>query len=205
MKKPAAILAIVVVFTALAASLIWLVGDRIGEQGPGFGHTVHTGQASIGGPFSLIDQNGQTKSDKDFAGRYMLVYFGYTNCPDVCPTTLSVIARAMDKLGAQGKQIVPIFITVDPARDTPAVLKHYLGIFGPEFAGLTGPMPSIALVAKEYHVYYKKHEPVNGMYAVDHSNVIYLMGPDGNFIADYDETLGPDGLAKALEAQLSQS
>lgn len=193
------LIAIIVVATATVAGLIWYLGDTA----PRMGQTIHTGEAAIGGPFSLIDQYGHTRNDKDFAGRYMLIYFGYTNCPDVCPTTLSVIADAMDKLGDDAKKVVPIFITVDPARDTPKALKSYMAAFGPEFVGLTGPMPSIKLVTKEYRVYFKAHKPVNGMYAVDHSNTIYLMGPDGHFIANYVETMGPDKLAAALKQQIS--
>ena len=198
MRRPVALIPYIAMLAAFAAGILWHLGEGL----PGMGQVVATGQVSIGGPFSLIDQNGHTLSDKDFSGRYMLIYFGYTNCPDVCPTTLSVMAAAMDRLGKTSKEIVPIFITVDPARDTPRVLKNYMDAFGPEFVGLTGPDASIALVAREYHVYYKKHKPVNGLYAVDHSNSIYLMGPDGNFIANYDETLGPKGLAEALRKQV---
>ncbi len=200
MRTPSALIPYIALLAALIAGLLW----HLGNQPARFGQTVQSGAATIGGPFSLTDQYGHTRNNRDFAGRYMLVYFGYTNCPDVCPTTLSVIADAMDKLaGGVRKQVVPIFITVDPDRDTPDVLKNYLSAFGPEFVGLTGSKPSIALAAKEYHAYFKRHKPVNGIYAVDHSNVIYLMGPDGKFIANYDETLGPDGLAKALAKQIS--
>ncbi len=148
------LIAIIIVATAIVAGLVWYLGDIA----PRMGQTIHTGEAAIGGPFSLTDQYGHTRSDKDFAGRYMLIYFGYTNCPDVCPTTLSVIADAMDKLGGDAKKVVPIFITVDPARDTPKALKSYMAAFGPEFIGLTGPMPSIKLVTKEYRVYFKAHK-----------------------------------------------
>jgi protein SCO1/2 len=199
MRKPAALIPYIALVAAIAGGLIW----HLGNQRPRFGRVIATGQATIGGPFSLTDQNGRIRNDKDFAGRYMLVYFGYTNCPDVCPTTLAVIAEAMKRLGRLSQKIVPIFVTVDPARDTPKVLKAYLNAFGSEFVGLTGTEPSIALIAKEYHVWYHRHKPVNGLYAVDHSNAIYLMGPDGKFIADYNETMGPKGLAKALRKQMS--
>jgi protein SCO1/2 len=198
MRLRLTLVAIIIVATATVAGLIWYLGDTA----PRMHQTIHTGEAAIGGPFSLTDQYGHIRNDKDFAGRYMLIYFGYTHCPDVCPTTLSVIAEAMDKLGADAKKIVPIFITVDPARDTPKALKRYMAAFGAEFVGLTGPMPSIKLVAKEYRVYFKAHKPVNGMYAVDHSNTIYLMGPQGHFIANYVETMGPGKLAAALQSQI---
>lgn len=190
------LVALIIVVTGIAAGTLWYLGDHLSSER---GRVMTIGDAAIGGPFSLTDQYGHTRTDRDFAGRYMLVYFGYTNCPDICPTTLSVIADAMEKLGGAAQQVVPIFITVDPARDTPRALKNYLAAFGPEFVGLTGSQSSIAAVAKEYHVYYRAHKAAkNGSYAVDHSNVIYLMGPDGKFIANYDETLGPDGLAKAI-------
>lgn len=198
MRIPHALVPYVALLTAVAAGLLWHMGD----DHAGLGKVVESGQASVGGPFSLTDQYGHKKSDRDFAGRYLLIYFGYTNCPDVCPTTLSVIADAMDKIGNAGKAVVPIFITVDPERDTPDVLKNYLSAFGPEFIGLTGPMANIAAAAKAYHVFFKKHDAVNGIYAIDHSNVIYLMGPDGHFIANYSETLGPDELASAIEKAL---
>lgn len=197
MRMPAAFIPYLVVLAAVAGGLLWHAGDLTNRQG----QTVE-GTATVGGPFVLTDQYGHRRSDKDFRGRYMLVYFGYTNCPDVCPTTLSVMADAMDKLEGAARQVVPIFITVDPARDTPKVLKDYLSAFGPEFVGLTGSTSRIAAVAKEYRVYVKAHPPENGGYAVDHSNTIYMMGMDGNFIANFDETLGPDGLAKAIMARM---
>ena len=140
---------------------------------------------TIGGPFSLTDANGRTVTEADFRGRYMLVYFGYTYCPDVCPTTLNQVAEAMDKLGEEANRITPVFITVDPARDTPAVIKQYLAAFSPKLVGLTGSPEAIAKVAKEYRVYYAVHQIGGGAadYTVDHSSILYLMGPDGRFIA----------------------
>lgn len=198
MRTPHALIPYVALLTAVVAGALWQIGGP--PAGPG--SVVESGQAAVGGPFSLTDQYGHKRTEKSFAGRYMLIYFGYTNCPDVCPTTLSVIADAMDKLGNASHAVVPIFVTVDPDRDTADALKNYLSAFGPEFVGLTGPMTDIAAMAKEYHAFYKKHETVNGMYAVDHSNVIYLMAPDGHFVANYDDTLGPDGLAAAIAKQL---
>lgn len=199
--RRSALLVLAVLFTGIAAGTLWYLGDHSASR---LGTVATIGDPAIGGPFALTDQYGRRRSDKDFAGHYMLVYFGYTNCPDICPTTLSVIADAMEKLGGAAQQVVPVFITVDPVRDTPTVLKNYLSAFGPEFVGLTGSARSIAEVAKEYHAYYRAHKPgKNGMYAVDHSNVIYLMGPQGKFIANYDETWGPDKLAAAIAKRIS--
>ena len=139
----------------------------------------------IGGPFTLVDGNGKTVTDKDFRGKYMLVYFGYTFCPDVCPTTLNAVADAIDKLGPAASRIQPLFITVDPKRDTQAVVKQYAAAFGPSIEGLTGTPEQIAKVAKEYRVYYAEHRtgPGPNDYSMDHSSVLYLMSPDGGFLA----------------------
>jgi protein SCO1/2 len=139
----------------------------------------------VGGPFTLEDGNGKQVTDRDFRGKYMLVYFGYTFCPDACPTTLNEVADALDHLGAKADQLQPIFITVDPKRDTPAVMKQYVVAFSPRLIGLTGTEEQIATVAREYRVYYAEHRTGSGPndYAMDHSSVLYLMGPDGKFIA----------------------
>jgi protein SCO1/2 len=195
-----ALVALIILVTGIAAGTLWYVGDQLASDRLS---VTSIGDAKVGGPFSLTDQYGHRRTDKDFIGHYMLVYFGYTNCPDICPTTLSVMADAMERLGGAAHQVVPIFVTVDPGRDTPRVLKSYLAAFGPEFVGLTGPTGSIAAMAKEYHVYYKAQKPTkNGSYAVNHSNVIYLMGPEGKFIANYDETLGPNKLAAAIKRHI---
>ncbi len=144
------------------------------------------GSASlVGGPFALEDGNGKQVTDADFRGKYMLVYFGYTFCPDVCPTTLNEVADALDHLGAKASNLQPIFITVDPKRDTPAVVKQYTAAFSPKLIGLTGTPEQIANVAKAYRVYYAEHRTGSGPddYSMDHSSILYLMGPDGKFIA----------------------
>jgi cytochrome oxidase Cu insertion factor (SCO1/SenC/PrrC family) len=156
-----------------------------------------TARANIGGPFTLQNGDGQTVTNKMFQGRYMLVYFGYTYCPDVCPTTLQSIANAMDKLGPKTEQIVPIFITVDPWRDKPVVVKRYAAAFSPRVVGLTGTPQEIARVEKEYHVYAEKRATGSGEYSMDHSSVIYLMGPDGRFVAPIPES-PPESMAAEI-------
>ena len=144
------------------------------------------GSASlVGGPFTLEDSAGKQVSDRDFRGKYMLVYFGYTFCPDVCPTTLNEVADALEHLGAKANDLQPIFITVDPKRDTPAVVKQYTAAFSPKLIGLTGTPEQIAAVAKAYRVYYAEHRtgPGPNDYSMDHSSILYLMGPDGKFVA----------------------
>jgi protein SCO1/2 len=148
----------------------------------------------IGGPFTLVDGNGRRVTDRDFRGKYMLVYFGYTYCPDVCPTTLNEVADALDHLGTKVDRLQAVFITVDPMRDTPQVMKQYTAAFSSRLLGLTGTPDEIAKVAREYRVYYAKHSTGPGAndYTMDHSSILYLMGPDGKFVAPIqaDET-GP--------------
>lgn len=182
-------------FALTAGYFIWRASDNL----PALGGNVETGTAQIGGPFTLVDQNGSRRSSADFRGRFMLIYFGYSYCPDVCPTTLSLMSDALDKLGASSDAVVPIFITIDPERDSPARLKAYLASFGPRFVGLTGDLEAIKKVAALYRVYLKKEPLKGGNYAMDHSSVIYLMGRDGKFVGFWDDTsIGPDKLAAAL-------
>ena len=160
---------------------------------------------SVGGPFALVNGDGQAVSDKDFRGKYMLVYFGYTFCPDVCPTTLSAVADAMDRLGPKAERLRPLFITVDPKRDSPAVVKQFAAAFGPRVEGLTGSAAQIATVAKAYRVYYAEHRTGPGPddYTMDHSSVLYLMGPDGRFIAPIRADMAADQMAAALAKLVS--
>jgi protein SCO1/2 len=183
---------------ALAGGILW----HESEQVPGLGRVVSTGQADVGGPFQLTDQHGKRVSDQDFRGRYMLIYFGYSFCPDVCPTTLSVMAQALDKLGDKSRRVVPVFITIDPERDTPKVLDDYVKAFGPSFVGLTGNAAQIKDVEKKYRVYAVKRPLEGGNYGMDHSSVLYLMGPDGKLVSFYDEAVSPDDLAKDLKQRL---
>jgi protein SCO1/2 len=157
---------------------------------------------TVGGPFSLVDGDGKPVTDQTWRGKYMLVYFGYTFCPDVCPTTLSSVADALDKLGAKADRIQTLFITVDPKRDTPAVVKQYAGAFGSRIIGLTGSPEQIAAAAKAYRVYYAEHRTGSGPedYSMDHSSVLYLMGPDGRFI----QPLRADQTAPEMAAVLAK-
>ena len=194
--------AILLGLALLAAVVAGLVLWRMADQLPGLGRTITSGRIAIGGPYALTDQDGKPRASTDFGGKYQLIYFGYTFCPDVCPTTLAVMSAALDKLGPDQNRIVPLFITIDPARDKPEVLKKYLAAFGPRFVGLTGTDEQIAAVEKEFRVYAKKQPVTGGTYGMDHSSVIYLMGPDGNLASFFDEVTQPEELAKALKAKL---
>ncbi len=156
---------------------------------------------AIGGPFTLTDQHGNSVTDADFRGRYMLIYFGLTYCPDVCPTTLATIAEAMDLVGDGADAFVPILITVDPHRDTPEQLKMYASHFSPRLVALTGTPEQIASVAKEYRVYYSKVEDKDAdedTYTMDHSAITYLMGPDGTYIRHFGHATTADQMAERL-------
>lgn len=158
--------------------------------------------AKIGGPFALTDQNGKVVRDTDFPGKYRIVYFGYTYCPDVCPTDMQKIGQAMRLLDKSdpktADKIVPIFITVDPERDTPPVLKQFVANFYPRVVGLTGSPDAIAKVAKEYAIYFKK-QPVSagGGYLVDHLAIAFLMDPQGKPMASLP--IDKDGEAIAAD------
>lgn len=160
-----------------------------------------SGTALVGGPFSLIGADGKTVTDRDFRGRYMLVFFGFTHCPDICPAELQVIAEALDKLGDEAAKVVPIFITVDPERDDPKTMGEYVKSFGPNFVGLTGSPDAIAAAAKAYRVAYTKAEntasPEN--YNVDHSALVYLMDPDGQYLAHFPYGTGAQEMAEKLD------
>ncbi|RYY11977.1 MAG: SCO family protein [Alphaproteobacteria bacterium] len=156
--------------------------------------------ASIGGPFTLVNGDGKTVRDTDFRGKFMLVYFGYTFCPDVCPTTLNDVSQAIDKLGAKADRLQPLFITIDPARDTPPVMRQYTAAFTPRLEGLTGTPEQIATVAKEYRVYYAPHRtgPNPEDYLMDHSSILYVVGPDGQFRGIIRADEDPETLARSL-------
>ena len=198
LRNRQALIPYLLLVAALAGGILW----HESEQVPGLGRVVTTGQADVGGPFQLTDQHGKRVSDREFRGRYMLIYFGYSFCPDVCPTTLAVMAQALDKLGDRTRQVTPVFITIDPERDTPKVLDDYMKAFGPNFIGLTGSPAEIKNVEKEYRVYAAKKPLEGGNYGMDHSSVIYLMGPNGKMISFYDEAVSPDDLAKDLRSKI---
>ena len=146
-----------------------------------------TGKALIGGPFALVDQHGKKVTDRDFRGRYMLIFFGFTHCPDICPAELQVISASLDELGPEAEEVVPIFVTLDPERDTPEVMADYVKNFGSRFVGLTGSPEEIAEAAKAYRVAFSKfqEDKTKNDYSIDHSALAYLMGKDGEYITHF--------------------
>jgi protein SCO1/2 len=154
----------------------------------------------VGGPFALVDQNGRTVTDKDFRDRWLIVYFGYTHCPDACPTALNTIGATLDQLGPKRARVTPLFVTIDPSRDTATVLKSYVASFGPEFVGLTGSEGAIAAVEQAYHVYAAKRPTPDGGYDMDHSSVLYVMDPQGRFVTNFAEDTDAATLANRLKS-----
>ena len=159
--------------------------------------------ASMGGPFTLTDQNGRRVSDRDFAGKYRLLYFGYTFCPDVCPVDMQVIGAGLRRFEAQDSaraaRVQPIFVSVDPARDTPEVLRRFVAAFHPRLIGLTGSEAEIAQVAREYRVFYERGAASpGGGYMVNHTRMAVLYGPEGQPIAIIPFDQGADGVAAEL-------
>ncbi len=159
--------------------------------------------ALIGGAFTLTDAEGKRRTDAEFRGKHMLVFFGFTNCPDFCPTALYGITQALEKLGPKADKLAPIFISVDYERDTPAQLKNYAQNFDKRIVMLTGSADDIAAVARAYRVYYAKR-PLEkaGEYTMDHSAYIYLLDPNGKYLTHFRHAVPPDELAKALEKRL---
>lgn len=159
---------------------------------------------SLGGPFSLTDHTGRAVTERDFAGRWMLVYFGFTFCPDMCPTELGTMAAALDAMGPAGEAVVPVLITVDPERDGPAQLADYVSRFHPRLVGLTGTPEQVAEAARRYRVYYAKaRRPETTEYLVDHSGFIYLVGPDARVRTLFRPETSPEAMAAAVSAQLA--
>ena len=164
------------------------------------------GTPTIGGPFTLVDQNGKTVTDKDFRGQYLVIYFGYTYCPDVCPTSLTNMSDALDLLGDTAARVTPMLITIDPVRDTPEHLKEYATYFHPRLHALTGSPEQIAAVTKAYRVYYSKvkgEDATEDDYLMDHSSVTYVMGPDGMFRLHFSHGTDAETMASRLRDILS--
>ena len=172
-----------IAFATAAISVVWL-------------HP--TGALAIGGPFHLIDaKSGRQVSDKDFRGKWLLVFFGYTHCPEVCPTTLSNIADAMSQLGPLAARVQPLFITLDPERDTSSVLVEYAKAFAASIIALSGNSEEIAAAARAYHVYYAKRG-ANDDYSVDHTATIYVVRPDGAYATSILSTADGSDIARQL-------
>jgi protein SCO1/2 len=158
--------------------------------------------AAIGGPFRLIDQNGEPFSDQDLKGKSFLVFFGFTHCPEVCPTTLFDISEIMRNLGGDADRTAALFITVDPERDTPQAMKDYMSSFDPHVRALSGEVADVAAVAKAYRVYYRKVPLESGGYTMDHTAIVYLMDKEGQFVSPFNMKRTADVAAAELRKHL---
>ena len=160
----------------------------------------------VGGPFALTDPKGATRRSGEFRGRYMLVFFGYTHCPDICPATLQNVSDALGKLPKGANRIQPIFIAVDPKRDTPARLAQYGKAFDERILMLTGELPALRKLAKSYKAYFTNGAPdKDGNYPVSHTATLFLMGPDGRYVDHFSSETTPEQLAKALSRYVAPS
>ena len=163
-----------------------------------------SGQALIGGPFVLKDVTGKQVTDADFRGRYMLVFFGFTNCPDICPAGMQLISAALGKIGSKADKVTPIFVSVDPARDTPEKIATYVKNFDDRIVGLTGTPEEIAAIAKVYRVFDEKTPNANAPteYGMNHTSIIYLMGPDGSYVTHFTPMTTVDAMTAKLDKLL---
>ena len=192
---------VLLIFSAFLTGLVLFTGVFLYATGNLSGASS-SGSSAIGGPFKLIDQNGKTITDSDLKGRPFLVFFGYTHCPDVCPTTLFDVSEVMQALGKDADRTGALFITVDPERDTPAVLKDYLSSFNPHLQGATGDPAAIDAAEKAYRVYAKKVPTGNGDYSMDHTALVYLMDKQGRFVAPFSLKRRPEEAAADLRRYL---
>lgn len=189
--------------SVVAIIIIVFLAGRLyfGVVGGSEQEAVITPTPAIGGPFTLVDQDDTTVTDADFRGRYMLVFFGYIYCPDICPTGLSRNSDALDLMGEEADKVVPIFITIDPERDTVEQMKEFATFFHPRLVALTGTLEQIAAVAKAYRVYYAKAQEEGAEedeYLMDHSSITYVMGPDGKFLSHFGHDVSPERMAERL-------
>lgn len=169
--------------------------------------TVYRGEADIRSEFALIDHDEQAVTQDDYKGRWQLVFFGFTNCPDICPTTLAYMGNVLDQLGSEADQVAPLFVTVDPERDTPEVLKDYVANFHPRLIGLTGSKAQVAAAADAFKVYHEKlsNETAPDGYMMAHAGHIYLMAPDGRFDAVFLESAQPvEEMAEQISIRIAK-
>ncbi len=199
MKVLALLLGVAIVAFAIVVGGYEYFAQRDGGTGTA---QTEDGGVRIGGPFTLVDHDGKTVTDKDFLGTHMLLFFGYTYCPDICPTALSDVGTALDMLDTdKAAEFTPVFISVDPARDTPEHLKEYVSFFHPSTVGLTGSEEQIKVATRAYRAYYRIGEPESDDpldYLVDHTAIIYVVGPDGNMLTHFSHGTTPEAMAERL-------
>lgn len=188
--------ALIAVFLLVAAMAMAVLSFVMIKETP-----TGSGTALVGGPFTAINHKGETVTEKSFIGKYMLVFFGYTYCPDVCPTQLQVMTAALQQLGPLADKITPVLVSIDPERDTADVLANYVSNFDERLVGLTGSPQQIAAIAKAYRVYYAKAEnkAAPADYLMDHTSIIYLMAADGSFLKHFSYTTDAKALSDGIK------
>jgi cytochrome oxidase Cu insertion factor (SCO1/SenC/PrrC family) len=205
-RRPrASVLALALSCMLIAALVPARADDTANPSAAALIEALLEGREPVGGPFDLIDQAGRRRTDADFRGKLVLLYFGYTHCPDVCPTELQALSLALGMLGPAGEAVQPLFITVDPERDTPSHLADYVTAFHPRLVALTGPDAAIRKVALAYKVYFARNSlPQGGDYAVDHTGFIYLVGKDGRYLGFLPPGSSPEQIAEAVRERLAE-
>jgi protein SCO1/2 len=195
---------VLVVMAAVSAAIAAALVARSDRSTP---RVAGIGQVELGGPLNLVHHSGRRFAESELAGSYRLVFFGYTYCPDVCPLGLHTMAEALDRLPPEiAQKVQPIFVSIDPERDAPAVLKDYVAAFHPRLIGLTGTVEEIEAVKKAWRVYARKSEEKSGAdYLVDHSTFTYLMGPDGRYLAHFGHGTTPEQMAERIRALVASS
>jgi protein SCO1/2 len=190
---------VVVALVATIGLLFWLSGKA---------RQSDDDRPLIGGRFELVDQEGRKFTEENLKGKFSLVYFGYTYCPDVCPTELQTMTEALERLGPLAQRIRPVMISVDPERDTPEVLKDYLSNFYPGFVGLTGTPAQVRQAAEAFRVFYRKVKGVEGgagdEYLMDHSSIVYLMDPEGRYLTHFAYGMPPDRMAEGIRRAIAR-
>ncbi|WP_333610414.1 SCO family protein [Brevundimonas bullata] len=204
-RRPVVLFAAACAVIALALGLITMVVVKGREQSAQIAAETGTGQPTVGGPFTLTNQDGQVVDQSILKDKWTLVFFGFTYCPDYCPTTLGVLNAVQERMGDKAKYLQIVFVSIDPERDTPKLLKDYLSSDGfPDgVIGLTGTPEQTAQVAKAYRAFYQKVGEGEG-YTMNHSLTVYLMGPDGQFRSAVAHDLGPDKTAKLIERAMER-
>lgn len=190
-------LVIIIIGLLLAAGLAYTLSAAF-QSGP-----AATAGVQVGGPFTLTDHTGAVRRAEDFRGKIVAIYFGYTHCPDACPTALSSLSEALDQLGPRANEVAVLFVTIDPARDTVALLKDYIGSFHSSVIGLTGTAEQVAQAAKGWRVYYRKSGD-GADYTMDHSSVIFIMGRDGRYLEHFTHSAPADQMAASLTRALTR-
>ncbi len=185
-----------------------LFGSLAGLASSGFASSwahAEESERSYGGAFILEDQHGKAVLDEEFRGKFMLIAFGYTHCPDICPTLLMDMANVVNELGPEGASVTPIFVTLDPERDTPVVLADYVSSFSNRMVGLTGPSEFVADAARKYHIKYARQPGSDGDYSIDHTAAIFLMGRDGKFLERFNSGVKPAEMVERIRARLRET